>query len=104
MSKAMLILDKPKRCEDCILLNDRCICVATGYNTIGMEADLCPLIDMPSKIDAQRQNEIDISNGDFLADKICESIGKERQGNSTDIYLGWNACLKEIIGEEDEQN
>ena len=112
MSKAILVMDMPNACEFCpMFIYEKCFCQKLDEYLGNDEADLtierspkCPLKEMPNKIDTQRQNEIDMSNGDFLADKICESIGEERQGNSTDIYLGWNACLNKITGDDDEQN
>ena len=110
MNKAILVIDMPNECDDCQLryyddINDDFYHCCLTYRVVdwqmGRQKD-CPLKEMPNKIDIQRQDEIDMLADDFLADKICESIGEERQGNSTDIYLGWNACLNKIIGDEDE--
>lgn len=85
MSKVMLILDKPKKCVDCILLNDRYICVATDCNPIGMEAELCPLKEFPDKMPLTEEDTLNTN-----------------WGEDPWFSEGWNECLKEILGDEYE--
>lgn len=79
MSKVMLILDRPRYCTDCILMNDRNICIAVGLNVLGMEAELCPLVELPY----------------FLTETEVDFIDAM-------INHGWNACIRKILGDEDE--
>lgn len=113
MNKAILVMDMPRGCGYCAC------CGIKDYTDMHecqlkdeeveeiVQAELrrpswCPLKEMPNKIDVEKHREIDLLDGGILADEICKSIGEEREGNSLDIYLGWNACLNKIIGDEDE--
>lgn len=114
MNKAIAVFNMPKGCMQCPCMyvsdyDGECHCAITresveeyGEGKVGSKPKWCLLKELPNKIDVQRQYEIDMLADNFLADEICKSIGEKRQGNSTDIYLGWNACIRKILGDIDE--
>ena len=85
MSKVMLILDKPKKCVDCILLNDRHICIAADCNPIGMEAELCPLEELPEWFPLKEMSKL-----------------KTKTLTQEMINKGWDDFVNKIIGDDDE--
>lgn len=80
--KAILVVDMPKSCEDCELCRDGYLCLRLGEVDESVENGIkdlrCPLKPMPSK--------------------------RVPDGKETDqiygCYVGWNACIDEILGEE----
>lgn len=77
--KAILVIDMPKECNDCPLLNYEYGCVRIGPvgSYYGERNPECPLRPLPRKL-----TEADISWG-------------EQRG----YRGGWNNCLAEITGE-----
>ena len=74
--KAILVIDMPKRCEDCELFEPHEGCPLTG-SLGGMEED-CPLKPLPKMVE--------VPDDAYVSDYL-------------DFDLGWNACLKEITRE-----
>ena len=91
MSKAILVMDMPKGCDDCPLryynedieLYKCCVTNRQADWLMGRE-EKCPLKELPNKIPQ------------FFQNKKCFS-DKEKG-----CFQGWNDCLDEIIGEDDE--
>lgn len=90
MAKAVLVMDMPEQvCQKCILCyetenEDEYLCCATGKLVPdGEKPDWCPLRELPEKME------------------LC---GKYPQpGKPVPSYrCGWNACLREILGEKHE--
>ena len=89
MSKAVLVIDMPSSCEECILRNEgACFPVSKQtsicgvYYTMkeGRKPDWCPLKPMPSK---------------------KPTIGKESDNDILCMNAGYNACIDELLkGEE----
>lgn len=82
MSKAILVIDMPKTCGECILANeDYDCCQATqksiSYNERGYGVE-CPLKPMP-----QKKKEV---RGFYY---------------QTTWEIGYNACIDEILGEKE---
>lgn len=76
--KSVLIIDKPKKCDDCKLCMDNaCLVTETVINDV--IPDDCPLLDLPDK-------------------QVCNEYNFENYTNG--INIGWNRCLAEITGEE----
>ena len=116
--KSVLVIDTPESCEECRLKyfdsgddayfgggTERCVIDGSEISISGRYDD-CPLRPLPQKIDLEKQDEIDFETSidePYLADKIIESQGYKRTGATSDIYISWNACLKEITGDCDEE-
>ena len=81
MAKAVLVIDMPERCLDCIMRNENDVCVMQSpeanekYSTWGELKEHCPLKPMPEK-------------HTFFT------------GISRAWKEGWNACIDAICGEE----
>ena len=84
MSKAILVIDMPKCCDECFALDDNGdypYCLITGecrgytFRTREQKMDKCPLQQAPE--------EQEIWYGD----------------DSSDWDKGYNSCLREILGE-----
>lgn len=71
MSKAILVIDMPKNCQECVL-NYQGDCYVSEYEGDDW-VQSCPLKELPQK--------------------------KEKWGEAD---RGWNDCLKEILGDDDE--
>lgn len=92
MAKAVLVMDMPESCDMCDFVDDEqpprygektLYCTVPGIcedvtDYIGCRPDFCPLRVLPEK-----------KGGDKLQDEISDSYD-----------AGWNACLEEIIKEE----
>ena len=88
--KAILVIDMPEKCEDCLLYNNECCCADIQWHLTGelgyrevwhpeKRQEWCPLKPMP----------------------------KERKGGGskdTAIAYGWNLLLEKIGGIEDEND
>ena len=95
MSKAILILDMPKTCEDCQLRNfnqcyglplDRTIIEEwDGEDVFKKRNHICPLKPLPQKLDANDWHRM--FSGKY---EIREAKGE-----------GYNFCLNEILGGEE---
>lgn len=87
MSKAVLVLDMPEGCNDCVLNNCH-FCDVTNKNIESymydiMEVDKpdwCPLKELPDEIHSK----------EYL-DEYCDGYDD-----------GWNSLRKEILGEDEE--
>lgn len=95
MNKAILVIDMPKGCMQCpcMYISDydgECHCSIIresveeyGEGKYGSKPKWCPLKEMPSKMPQ------------FFQEKKCFS------DKDKGYFQGWNACLKEILGEEE---
>lgn len=92
MNKAILILDEmPKSCIDCeIFDNEQLLCLGgkVHFKDIDKVQSWCPLKPMPKKKDEYKE-ALESFNGNMSNELhfACE---------------GWNACLEQILGEENE--
>lgn len=78
MSKAMLIIDMPKYCDECSVICEQYYSAVKNENfNNNMKPDNCPLRELPQK---QTIHSIDTAHHRFAKD-------------------GWNACLNEILGQ-----
>ena len=95
--KAVLVIDMPKDCYDCPLsredtIYDEHVFICIGYNAeiedLSARADWCPLRPLPQK------KEVDEQSLDLMW----------WSGEHDMAYdVGYNACLKEITGEEEKK-
>lgn len=98
--KAILILNNmPEDCFDCdfcqggYLLSYLCGLTGEEFEFInGERKGFCPLKPMPKKLELKTEDEID---------NYIKNLGYERVGNIHDTIGGYNACIDEIIGEEE---
>lgn len=82
MSKSVLVIDTPKKCDSCMYVGTFhafCRINCRDIKDLSTKPDWCPLKPLPEKFD----NEKDRKLGDF------KPLFK----------IGWNACLREITGE-----
>lgn len=90
--KSILVIDTPKKCEECQFFDGDC-CYATGekkwegtsYRAVDnweTREDWCPLKPMPNK---RYIKEIGWNCTEYLTESLFER--------------GWNACLEKITGE-----
>lgn len=97
MAKAVLIMDMPEDCKQCVfcrglnacklkkyLVRDKICTVYTVDKQImeGGKPDWCPLRELPEKIPELKSGY----------EEISKSIHRD----------GWNACLDEILGGKDD--
>lgn len=99
MANAILIMDMPSSCADCILGDDDSsglYCVPKeeyfdGEDTTESRASFCPLREVPSKHKDGHTLKVAIENGCYddtvQDDAWCEGVDK-----------GYNACIDEILG------
>ena len=92
MSKAIAVFNMPKGCMQCPCMyvsdyDGECHCAITresveeyGEGKVGSKPKWCPLKEAPSYQDTLTDYEYSIES----------------------YRVGWNACLKEILGDEDE--
>ena len=82
-SKSILVIDTPNNCAECKLMYlqgiGESICNAVDWER---RPEWCPLKQMPFKLDAH--GYLDVGNEDGLYEK------------------GWNACIDEIVGEQND--
>lgn len=80
MSKAILVMDMPNKCNRCLLFDDEYdLCVPTGKDVSGeTKPKCCPLREVPKK---------------------RRTKGKESENDQLCINAGWNACIDEILKE-----
>ena len=87
--KAILVIDMPKSCEECILCRDGYLCKILGDVDESVEngtKDLrCPLKPLPQK------KEIDENHKMAKWDDDCNIA----------YNCGYNTCLEDILGEEE---
>lgn len=82
MSKAILVMDMPKSCDECDFIDERfryCNIIWFGKDVsdyVICRHEDCPLKELPQK-------------------KICESLDDEFQRC---VKTGYNACIDEIVG------
>ena len=94
MSKAIAVIKMPKGCMRCLCMyvsdyDGECHCAITresveeyGEGKVGSKPKWCPLKELPSSKDAIREEPHSVE----------------------DYRIGWNDCLKEILGDEYETN
>lgn len=83
MSKAILVMDMPSRCEDCQLIDSPYdLCILKGYDISNYRCeskpDWCPLREVPQKQEEQCGETID------------------------EVAIGYNACIDEIMKGSEE--
>ena len=82
MTRAVLTMDMPEQCQECVLCcetsNSGYMCCATGKSVpYGEKPDFCPLRELP---DYKR------------------TVGTEIENDKLLMNMGWNSCLDEITG------
>lgn len=93
MSKAILVMDMPSRCEKCDLQNFG-RCEKTKKSIVGTPSDLkskpdwCPLNPIPETKEEYR----------VLYNRYGDAIGTRNNNFNT----GYNACIDEILGGSEE--
>lgn len=83
MSKSVLVIDTPEKCESCIHIDTFryfCRINCRDIEDTSVKPDWCPLMDLPEK-----------DNFDDLYDEYY-----------TGYHDGWNDCLREITGRPKE--
>jgi len=86
--KAILVIDMPQSCKECPMRlsgepNEWCWVLKHGLDDIESKSDWCPLKPMP------KEKQICMDMDEIIWDD--------------DIYnLGYNKCLHDILGEENE--
>lgn len=90
MSKAVLIMDMPKCCGDCVFSNpDGDYCPFLGEVTRS-EYETCKKADCPLRELPERKPE-----------RILKTLGKTvktTRFEHSDLNIGWNACIDAIEG------
>lgn len=79
MSKAVLIMDKPKDCYECKLQDWLTCRITKKCNTSHSRPDWCPLCELPKK---------------------KPTIGKESENDIICMNAGYNACIDELLGNQ----
>lgn len=84
MSKAILVMDMPKKCTECAICQHQdegwLYCTYCHRNAHAFNIpDWCPLIEAPEKYDINFNHADRDYDGEF--------------------EYGWNACLEDILGE-----
>ena len=109
--KAILVIDNPKSCEKCyyrFIGNDNssyCGLTKTFMNRktdVTKEIDVCcPLRPMPKKKEVEVNEIEDIMHTEYSIEDIYTNkyVATIRLATDKLISLGWNACLDEILGE-----
>lgn len=97
MDKAILVIDMPNYCSECILCreNDFCheMCIAANERIFtSKKPDWCPLKPVPEKIDVP-----DWDNNIKANNKNAEEIGIYMYDRGH--YRGYNICIDKILGE-----
>ena len=93
--KAILVIDMPKNCDWC-LFNNKITCVAGAGDVrmnivYGNKSPMCPLKEMPIK---KMTESLVYANGEVYM----------RQNCFTEYDKGWNACIDEILGGNDDNS
>lgn len=81
MTKGIIVIDIPENCFECPCYEDGyiddCYCRVTGESIYGYAIQLdCPIKPIPEK-----------------------KYWKDKNARELNYRLGWNHCLKEILGE-----
>lgn len=85
MSKSVLAIDTPKKCNSCIYAGtfyDFCKINYRYIEDLSSKPDWCPLMDLPEK-----------DNGDYPANTFDAGFAE-----------GWNQCIDEIGGGGDSDD
>ena len=95
--KAILVIDMPKDCLECSLShNGDFYCVVTGNNCCDKgRSKGCPLKLLPKK-----KNSLSIDDT-IKKDKFRGETIYFEKAIKLAIEKGWNACIDEILGEEE---
>ena len=81
MSKSVLVIDTPKKCDSCMYigtLHSFCRINCRDIKDASTKPEWCPLMDLPEK-----------DNGDYPANTSDAGFAE-----------GWNQCIDEITGGE----
>lgn len=94
MSKAILVIDMPKSCDECPLMfrseEERC-CMPEKRNSFTTKPDWCPLKPAPEKVDVPNWDDnIKAKN------KNAEEVGMYMYDRGHD--RGYNICIDKILG------
>lgn len=96
MNKAILVIDMPKRCDDCKLseYSDswKLYCCYTGEVIDKIKPDWCPLKPMPAKIDVH-----DWDDSIKAKNENAQEVGMYMYDRGH--YRGYNICIDKILGE-----
>ena len=94
MSKAILVIDMPKSCDECPLMfrheEERC-CMPEGRNSFSTKPNWCPLKLVPEKI-----NIPDWDDSIKAENKNTEEVGMYMYDRGH--YRGYNICIDKILG------
>ena len=96
--KSILVIDTPKSCSEC-----PCFCLyyclptkkelGIAMSQMGIPINFCPLKPMPQELPTPyMMRQIQIANG----------IQTEKPPYTEDYQKGYNDCINEILGEENE--
>lgn len=88
MSKSVLVIDTPKKCNSCMYLGafySFCIINCRDIKDTSVKPDWCPLKLLPEK----KEYIVPIDNVESQKDIIA---------------VGWNACINAITGGEDSND
>lgn len=104
MPKSILVIDTPRSCQECRLLDDpNWYCMgyheACDLSGIHNRPSWCPLKPMPTKKEVEVNEIEDIMHPSF-EDIYTKHIVTIRLATDKLISLGWNACIDEL--EEDK--
>lgn len=102
--KAMLIIDMPKSCDECMLCDTHEI-TENGYdyaNCYALHQDIKAKFDSDGRFMIKKPNHCPLKP---MPQKMADEDGiiseqKEPSECEWDFISGWNACIDEILGEE----
>lgn len=86
MSKSVLVMDTPEKCESCIyvgVFTAFCRINCRDIKDASVKPDWCPLKPLPEKMKVTG-----IYNGEYF----------KAGGKPPSYKVGWNACIDEITG------
>lgn len=83
MSKAILVMDMPSKCNKCLLLDDEYdLCIPTGEDVSDYQSetkpDWCPLREVPQKADFRKAKTETVANWIEGYNSCIDTIIKER--------------------------
>lgn len=87
MPKAVLVMDMPESCFDCNFL----------YCNADAGIDSCQAMEVSRIVDSETYEKPDWCPLRELPEHK-RTIGKENEGDTLLMNVGWNACLDEITG------
>ena len=115
--KAILVINMPKDCGECMLLADgylekqnrwfdKCWVKQKLLDNDMKKPKWCPLKPMPQKKEVEVNKIEDIMNTEFQMVDVIQDKIKAKIKLDTDklITLGWNACIDMILENNNETN